>query len=146
VIRSRRTAVHLVTLLEEMPVQETLDGIAELKESRLPVGAVIVNMVRGPRLSDANLQAALDGTLDRDDVIAGLQAVRLPKKLNADAVVDVLVSEAVDHAKRVELERTERRRLETIDQPIYELPEMNGGVDLGALYSMARMLREQGAV
>src|ERR1017187_4190863 len=30
VIRSPQTAVHFVTVLEEMPVQETLDGIAEL--------------------------------------------------------------------------------------------------------------------
>ena len=30
--RSKRTAVHLVTVLEEMPVQETADAIAELRE------------------------------------------------------------------------------------------------------------------
>ena len=30
VIRSPETAVHFVTVLEEMPVQETLDGIAGL--------------------------------------------------------------------------------------------------------------------
>ena len=51
VISSPRTAVHLVTLLEEMPVQETLDGIEELRDNNLPVGAVIVNMERGPRLT-----------------------------------------------------------------------------------------------
>ncbi len=34
VIRSPQTVVHFVTLLEEMPVQETLDGIAELSGSR----------------------------------------------------------------------------------------------------------------
>jgi len=32
VIRSPQTVVHFVTTLEEMPVQETLDGIAELHE------------------------------------------------------------------------------------------------------------------
>ena len=31
VIRSPQTAVHFVTVLEEMPVQETLDGVAELR-------------------------------------------------------------------------------------------------------------------
>ena len=36
--RSPRTAVHLVTVLEEMPVQETADGIAELERARLPGG------------------------------------------------------------------------------------------------------------
>ena len=49
VLRSPETAVHLVTLLEEMPVQETVDGIAELREAKLPVGGVMVNMVRPPR-------------------------------------------------------------------------------------------------
>ena len=35
-LRSPRTAVHLVTVLEEMPVQETADGIAELRRASLP--------------------------------------------------------------------------------------------------------------
>ncbi len=52
VLKSPETAVHLVTLLEEMPVQETADGIAELRAARLPVGRVIVNMVR-PQVLDA---------------------------------------------------------------------------------------------
>src|SRR5918996_2469903 len=42
-LRSQRTAVHLVTLLEEMPVQETQDAIEELRAADLPVGSVIVN-------------------------------------------------------------------------------------------------------
>ncbi|MFE6852001.1 ArsA family ATPase, partial [Streptomyces sp. NPDC057674] len=46
VLKSPETAVHLVTLLEEMPVQETADGIAELRAAELPVGRVVVNMVR----------------------------------------------------------------------------------------------------
>lgn len=146
VIRSPRTAVHLVTLLEEMPVQETLDGIAELQESRLPVGAVIVNMMRGPRLTPEGVQDALAGTLDVADVKAGVEAAGLPRKLNANTVSKVLIAEASQHAERVELERIERDRLDETDQPIYELPAMNGGIDLGALYAMARMLRDQGAV
>ena len=67
VISSPRTAVHLVTLLEEMPVQETLDGIEELRDNNPPVGAVIVNMERGPRLTPEGLRDALDGTLDVDE-------------------------------------------------------------------------------
>ncbi len=34
VIRSPQTAVHFVTVLEEMPVQETLDGVAERTTSQ----------------------------------------------------------------------------------------------------------------
>src|SRR4028118_1203755 len=48
VIRSPQTAVHLVTLLEDMPVQETADAIAELRAARLPVGPGGVNMAAQP--------------------------------------------------------------------------------------------------
>ena len=52
-----QTAVHLVTVLEEMPVQETADGIAELREHGLPVGGVVVNQVRPRDLDDDDLAA-----------------------------------------------------------------------------------------
>ncbi len=32
-LRSHRTAVHVVSLLEEMPVQETVDALTELKKA-----------------------------------------------------------------------------------------------------------------
>ena len=50
VIRSPQTAVHFVTVLEEMPVQETLDAIAELRDHGLQVGGIMINMVRPPLL------------------------------------------------------------------------------------------------
>ena len=42
--RSPRTAVHLVTVLEEMPVQETADGIEELRAAGLPVGLSLIHI------------------------------------------------------------------------------------------------------
>ena len=63
--RSPRTAVHLVTVLEEMPVQETADGIAQLREAQLPVGGVVVNLVRPRDLGSEDLAAARAGELDR---------------------------------------------------------------------------------
>src|SRR5690606_18277105 len=51
-MRSDSTRVHLVTLLEEMPVQETLDGIAELRSEHLPVGHVVVNLRRPSLVAD----------------------------------------------------------------------------------------------
>ncbi|MDT4920245.1 MAG: hypothetical protein QOI15_1147, partial [Pseudonocardiales bacterium] len=38
-----RTAVHIVTLLEEMPVQETVDAVTELRALGFHLGAIIVN-------------------------------------------------------------------------------------------------------
>ncbi len=42
-LHSDLTAIHLVTLLEALPVQETLEAIAELREMELPIGSVIIN-------------------------------------------------------------------------------------------------------
>src|SRR3954464_8767289 len=62
--RSPRTAVHLVTVLEEMPAQEAADGIDELRKAGLPVGSVIVNQVRPHDISAHDLAAARAGGLD----------------------------------------------------------------------------------
>ena len=58
-LRSPRTAVHVVTILEEMPVQETVDGIAELRAAGLPVGGIVVNLVRPRDLSPSALAQVL---------------------------------------------------------------------------------------
>ena len=42
-LHSDRTAIHLVTLLEALPIQETVEAIDELAELGLPIGSVIVN-------------------------------------------------------------------------------------------------------
>jgi anion-transporting ArsA/GET3 family ATPase len=76
-LRSRKTAVHLVTVLEEMPVQETIDGVAELRRVDLPVGGIVVNMVREPLLPADVLDDAVTGRLDQAEVAAGLKAAGL---------------------------------------------------------------------
>ena len=42
-LHSDQTAIHLVTLLEALPMQETVEAIDELQELGLPIGSVIVN-------------------------------------------------------------------------------------------------------
>src|SRR4051794_4809745 len=54
-LTSPMTAVHVVTLLEEMPVQETADAVTELAAAGLPVGGIVVNAVRAPLLKVADL-------------------------------------------------------------------------------------------
>lgn len=139
--QSPRTAVHLVTLLEEMPVQETIDGIAELERAGLPVGGIVVNMVRPRDLSDDDLAAARAGTLDRSRIEAEVKAAGIEV---TDALLDGLLHEAREHAERRALEDAQRAVIAAIDVPTYELPRMAGGVDLGALYELAGLLREQG--
>ena len=141
VLRSPQTAVHLVTLLEEMPVQETIDGVADLQSVGLPVGGVVVNAVRAPLLHPAELQAAQAGTLDRDAVAAGLTAAGLTAP---EPLLNALIAEAGDHATRVALEERGRDALAGLDRPSYELPLVQDSVDLGSLYRLAELLREQG--
>src|SRR5450755_4982216 len=80
VIRSPQTVVHFVTVLEEMPVQETLDGIAELRAltgGGIQIGGVMVNMTRRLALPEDQLRAAADGSLDIGELAAGLKAAGL---------------------------------------------------------------------
>ncbi len=137
--KSDQTAVHLVTLLEEMPVQETIDAVEELTALGLPVGGVIVNAVRTPALQAADLLAAERGTLDLAALRKGLGSVGLDVGL-----APVLAAEAADHAARVALEERGRDALADLHRPSYELPLLPDAVDLGGLYDLATMLCEQG--
>jgi hypothetical protein len=140
-LRSRRTAVHLVTVLEEMPVQETIDGVAELTKAELPIGGVVVNMVRDPLLPHEALAAAAEGTVDTAEITRGLKAAGVD---NGARYVDGLAAEVAEHARRVLLEDRERTLLAELDRPTYELPLLPDAVDLSCLYDLANQLTEQG--
>ncbi len=137
--KSPQTVVHLVTLLEEMPVQETIDAVTELTALGLPVGGVIVNAVRSPALAPADLLAAERGQLDLVALSRGLVSVGLDV-----ALAPVLAEEAGEHAARVALEERGRDTLADLHKPSYELPLLADTVDLGGLYELAGMLHEQG--
>ena len=139
VLRSAQTTVHLVTLLEEMPVQETLDAVDELQGVSLPVGSLVVNMVRTPLLP----ATALHGGVDRDEVTSGFVQAGLTVD---EATVSLLLGEAADHSARVALEERGRDALAELTRPSYELPLLGDGVDLGGLYDLAESLRAQGLV
>ena len=136
-LRSTRTSVHIVTLLEEMPVQETTDAVAELRALDLHVGAVIVNQTRRPALRRAQLQAARKGTLDESEIAAGLKAAGLTSH---DGLLDALTREASSHAERVDLERVERKQVAGLGHPVVELPWLADGVDLAGLYELSDLL------
>ena len=139
-LRSERTAIHLVTVLEEMPVQETSDGIAELRSIGLPVGGVVVNLTRPQALDASAREAALAGALPATTVRADLDQAGLPTE---DALVEALLAEGRDHAERRRLEDTQRELVAEFGVPTYELPRLADGIDLGGLYELAARLREQ---
>ncbi|WTB82697.1 AAA family ATPase [Streptomyces cellulosae] len=145
VLKSPETAVHLVTLLEEMPVQETSDGIAELRAAGLPVGRVIVNMVRPQVLDAADLD--LVGSVPRSAVArtlssAGLGGAR--RGGHAERLVEPLLAQAEEYAERYALETEQRAVLAELGVPLHELPLLAEGMDLAGLYALARTLRGQG--
>ncbi len=140
-LKSRRTAVHLVTVLEDMPVQETADGITELRKHGLPVGGVIVNLTRPAELDDADRQAALAGRLSRKETAADLSKAGIDV---TDELVDGLLAEATSYAERRALEDRQRERIVALDVPTYSLERLPDGIDLGGLYELAEQLREQG--
>jgi anion-transporting ArsA/GET3 family ATPase len=140
-LRSGLTAVHLSTVLEDMPVQETVDGIDELRAAHLPVGGVVVNLARRPELDDEARDQALEGSLDGDAIRADLESVGVKP---TGTLIDGLLEEAREHAERRELEDDQRKRIAELDVPTYELPRLPGGIDLGGLYELAAELRRQG--
>ena len=142
-MHSERTAVHLVTILEEMPVQETIDAVAELHGHGLPVGAVIVNLVRPQELDAEDRAALLDGTVDEGILEARLKEAGLTV---TPEVLGELIAEGRDHAERRQLEDAQRDRLSHAEAPIVELPRLAGGADLAGIADLAEALREQGLV
>ncbi|MDT6986175.1 ArsA family ATPase [Streptomyces lusitanus] len=145
VLKSPETAVHLVTLLEEMPVQETADGIAELRAARLPVGRVIVNMVR-PQVLDAG-DLELVGDIPRSAVARSLSSAGLGgarRGGHAERLVEPLLAQAEEYAERYALETEQRAVLAELGVPLHELPLLAEGMDLAGLYALARKLRGQG--
>jgi Anion-transporting ATPase len=150
VIRSPQTVVHFVTLLEEMPVQETLDGIAELGEigdGGIRPGGIMVNMMRSTGLCDESPDPADRSPDPRarsrnlDALAVGLKAAGLGDdgRLAAD-----LADELADEMRTARAQREQRRQLDAAGQPCYELPLISDGMDLAGLYRLAAALREQG--
>ncbi|HEX3649671.1 MAG TPA: ATPase, partial [Pseudonocardiaceae bacterium] len=140
-LHSGDTAVHLVTLLEEMPVRETLDAVADLDAADLRPGAVLVNRIRPARLPEDTVEAAAAGLLDQAEIGADLKQAGLA--LTENTLGD-LVTETGEHATRVRAELRSRAHLAEADLPSLDLPELTDGVDVAGLYELAEAMIEQG--
>jgi len=128
-LRSPITSVHVVTLLEEMPVQEALDAIAELSALRIPVGRIVLNATR-PAL-------VTGGKVTKAELKRGLAEAGLPTDA---ATVNGLATEVRAHLTRQELEETLRTELAETGRPLVELPLLSGGVDQAGLDELAAAL------
>ena len=145
VIRSPDTAIHFVTVLEEMPVQETLDGIVELTSMAgggIQMGGIMINMTRPLALPPEQVKAAAAGQLDTGELALGLKTAGLDDSLSLAAE---LAEELAQDARSALDQEVQRERLDQAGQPCYELPWISDGMDLAGLYRLAAALRDQGA-
>jgi anion-transporting ArsA/GET3 family ATPase len=140
-LHSEQTAIHLVTLLEALPIQETMEAIEELEQLGLPIGSVIVNRNIPPFLPAPDLAKAAEGDIDADGVRAGLSKVGITLE---DSEFAGLLTETIEHATRIKARAESAEQLERLHVPRLELPTISDGVDLGSLYELAETLAQQG--
>ena len=122
-----RTAVLLTCLPEELPVTETLEGVAALGAAGLPVAAVVANRVTGDRLGGrAGRLAAL--ARDPAPLAAAAAGAGAGAKLDR-AALGILVEEARDRQRVVARERRLLKELRAgLDGlPLVELPSLADG-------------------
>jgi anion-transporting ArsA/GET3 family ATPase len=118
----QRVQAILVTLLEEMPVQEVVEGTAALDTAGVHVGPVIANQAAVAQLSP--------------DTVSRLRGLGPPRvaTMAADAGAELspaaasLLIEAADaHCDRVELQSSLRADLEQrTSRPVLSLPQLTG--------------------
>ena len=130
-LRSATTVVHLVTLLEDMPVTETEEAIRHLRPTHIRVGTVIANMVTPNPLNDERLQQAAAGRI----------ALSVPGF--TDVMNKTLAEEfAVEAAQTLE-QRRRQATLATFGVPLAEVMFDPAGIDESALFTIAGQLQSQ---
>jgi anion-transporting ArsA/GET3 family ATPase len=143
-LRSHTTAVHVVSLLEEMPVQETVDALADLTSASLPLGAIVINQVHAPLLEEAQLASVVD---DPDDVAGAVTAdLKAVSVRTSAAMVAGLLEQAAEHADRVALQQEQEAILLDQGRQVYRLPLLPEGTDTGGIRVLADALTEQGMI
>ena len=130
-LRSATTVVHLVTLLEDMPVTETEEAAAALRPTQIRIGTVIENMVTPTPLDDRQLQAAATGS-------TSLKVPSLTIKQN-----QALASEFGIEAAHTLQEQQRHDRLTALGLSLVQIAFDHGGIDEGAILSIAEQLTDQ---
>lgn len=112
VIKHERTVVHVAALAEELPVQETIEAVAQLRALEVPLGAVFLNMYPqdpGMLPSTTDIRTTLDAHLRPEQ---------------ARTLADVV--QRAHTQRRDDLMRAKETvvPLSQLDIPIVELPEI----------------------
>ncbi|WP_433208013.1 ArsA-related P-loop ATPase [Nocardia sp. CA-107356] len=140
-LHSDQTMIHLVTLLEALPVQETADAVAELTANDLRIGTVIVNRATKGQLPAEVRNRAARGDIDRDAIRTGLTEAGITVP---DQDFQGLITETVEHAATLQAQDDSAVELAKVDVARMYLPALADGMDLGGLYELAEHLSKQG--
>jgi anion-transporting ArsA/GET3 family ATPase len=130
-LRSATTAVHFVTLLEDMPVTETEEAVAALRPTQIRIGTVIENMVTPTPLNHDQLQTAATGSI-------ALKVPGLTIKQN-----QALAEEFAIEAARTLQHEQRHDRLTALGLPLAQIAFDPGGIDEGAIFTIAEQLTDQ---
>ncbi|SOD71886.1 arsenite efflux ATP-binding protein ArsA [Jatrophihabitans sp. GAS493] len=129
-LHSVRTSVHLVTLLEEMPVQETVEAAADLTGAGYQLGSVIVNRAR-PQLVEAG-QVGADGSVDAASLARGLKGSNIDP-----ALAGALAQQLAEYARHQGSQLANTEALSSIGAPRIVLPELAPPVTVGELHELS---------
>ncbi|WP_026926392.1 ArsA-related P-loop ATPase [Granulicoccus phenolivorans] len=128
VFKSRHTVVHVVTLLEDMPVTETLEAVADLRKTGFALGSVVCNRVTRTPFTDAELELAVKQELP----------------LNVPGFTDEQTAgvkyELAGEANQIKDERLCRQQLVDHELPLVDIPEIAAGIDHTTINHVARVL------
>ncbi len=141
-LHSEDTVVHLVTLLEAMPIQETIEAVDELREKDLTIGSLIINRVSPTHLPPGSIDDIAEGTIDAARVLEHLSEAGLHV---SDRDFAGLLTETIEHATRLQAQQVAKAQLDDVELPTLELPTLGDGVDLGGVYELANLLQKAGA-
>ncbi|MDO5499455.1 MAG: ArsA-related P-loop ATPase [Propionibacteriaceae bacterium] len=128
VFRSASTMVHLVTLLEDMPVTETLEAVTDLVPTQIRVASIICNLVTDSQFTDDELTAAAAEELPLE--VPGLSADQQA----------ALRRELAAEASWIADERSCRAELTRLGLPMVDIPRDPTGIDTGSLFAIAERL------
>lgn len=136
-LHSDMCAVHIVTLLEEMPIQESIETVDELRGRGLPLGAVLVNQAR-----DALVDADAAGRLLAGDVAVDALSTHLQTLGVRDGgrSAQALLTQARGHVERLALEDEQLGVLDDLGLPVYVLPHVLDPTGASSVRELAQVL------
>ncbi len=139
-LHSELCVVHIVTLLEEMPIQESIEAVAELRERGLPLGAVIVNQARDALVDADAAGRLLAGDVDLDALSAHLETLGVR---DGGQSVQALLTQTRGHVERLALEDDQLAALDDLGLPVYVLPHVLDPTGASSVRELAQVLADE---